>query len=125
MTSNSTGMYINRMLQASTKLAKDEDSPNTFSHLIKHQVPSGYSTISKVNKSGELTAAATIHVARMKKGSDEWGTEWKHHGSKAIHCYENQILNRNDKGNVTKERDKLTHGLTELTTDKKLVAVQV
>ena len=68
MTSNSTGMYINRMLLASTKLAKDEDSPNTFSHSIKHQVPSGYSKSSKVNKSGELTAAATIHVARMKKG---------------------------------------------------------
>ena len=58
-------------------------------------------------------------------GSDEWGTEWKHHGSKSIHCYQNQILNRNDKGNVTKERDKLTQGLTKLTTDKKRVGVQL
>ena len=44
-------------------------------------------------------------------GCDEWGTEWKHHGSKAIYCYKNQIPNRNCKGNVTKERDELTQGL--------------
>ena len=58
-------------------------------------------------------------------GSDEWGTEWKHHGSKSIHRYENQILNRNENGKVTKERDKLTQGLAKLTTDKKRVGVQV
>ena len=59
-------------------------------------------------------------------GSDEWGTECKHHGSKSIHCYQNQILNRNDKGNVSKEREKLTQGLTKQTTDKKRVfGVQV
>ena len=58
-------------------------------------------------------------------GSDEWGTEWKHHGSKSIHCYQNQILNRNCKGNVTKERDELTQGLSKLTTDEPRVSVQV
>ena len=68
MTSNSTGMYTNRLYEASRKLAKDEDSPNTFSHSKSHKVLSGYSTSSKVNKFGELTATATIHVARMKKG---------------------------------------------------------
>ena len=62
---------------------------------------------------------------RTQLGSDESGTKWKHHGSKAIHGYQNQILNRNDSGNVSEERDKFTQGLTELTTDKKLVAVQV
>ena len=68
MTSNSTGMYINRLKEASTKLAKDEDSPNAFFHSTTHKVPSGFSTSSLVNKSGELTATATIHVERMKKG---------------------------------------------------------
>ena len=68
MTSNSTGMYINRLWKASKKLSKDDDSPNAFSHSITHPVPSRYSTSSKVNKFGELTATATIHVARMKKG---------------------------------------------------------
>ena len=59
-------------------------------------------------------------------GSDEWGTEWKYHGSKSIHCYQNQILSRNDNGNVSKEREKLTQGLTKLTTDKKrVIGVQV
>ena len=57
-------------------------------------------------------------------GSDEWGTEWKYHGSKSIHCYQNQILNRNNKGNAIKAREKLTRGLTKLTTDKKRVDVQ-
>ena len=68
MTSNSTGMYVNRMEEASTKLAKDEDSPNTFFHSRTHRVPPGDSKISLANKSGELTATATVHVARMKKG---------------------------------------------------------
>ena len=68
MTSNSTGMYINRLWEASTKLATDEDSPNNFSHSTTHQALSGYSTSSKMNKYGELTATATIHVARMKQG---------------------------------------------------------
>ena len=48
---------------------------------------------------------------RKLLGCDEWRTEWKHHGSKSIHCYKNQILNRNCKENVTKERDELTQGL--------------
>ena len=50
-------------------------------------------------------------------GSDEGGTEWKYHCYKSIHRYQNQILNRNDKGNVTKEREKLAQGLTKLTID--------
>ena len=53
--------------------------------------------------------------------ANEWGTEWKYHDSKSIHCYQNQILNRNDNENVTKEMDKLTQDLTKLTTDKKRV----
>ena len=57
-------------------------------------------------------------------GCDEWGTEWKHHGSKSIHCYKNQILNRNGNGNVCKEGDKLTKGLAKLTTDKKRGGMQ-
>ena len=65
-----------------------------------------------------------INEKGTQLGSDEWGTEWKHHGSKSIHCYQNQILNRNDKGNVTKAREKLTKGLTKLTTDRKRVGVQ-
>ena len=68
MTSNSTGMYVNRMKKASGKLALDDDSPNAFFHFETHQVPSGCSTSLKVNKYGELKATATIHVARMKQG---------------------------------------------------------
>ena len=68
MTSNSTGMYINRQKEANTKLVWGNDSPNTFSHSITHQVSSAYSTSLLVIKYGELTATATIHVARMKKG---------------------------------------------------------
>ena len=67
MTSNSTGMYVNRMEEASTKLAKDEDSPKTFFHsrtLESILNPPGDSKISLANKSGELTATATVHVAR-------------------------------------------------------------
>ena len=47
-------------------------------------------------------------------GSDEWGTERNHHGSKSIHRYQNQILNGNVKGNVSKEREKLAQGLTRI-----------
>ena len=67
MTSNSTGMYINRMEKASSKLAKDERSLDAFLHFGTHLVPSGYSTSSKENKNGKLKATATIHVVRMKK----------------------------------------------------------
>ena len=56
------------MLWASTTLAKDKDSPNTFFHLRAHLAPSGYSTSSKANKSGEIKTMANIHVARMRKG---------------------------------------------------------
>ena len=52
----------------SAKLAKDKDSPNTFFHLRAHLAPSGYSTSSKANKSGEIKTMADIHVARMRKG---------------------------------------------------------
>ena len=90
MTNGSKGMYVNRILLASRKLEKDNDSSNTFFHLLTDQVPSGSSTSSRVKT---------------------WRTEWKHHDSKSIHCYQNQILNRNCKGNVTKERDELTEGL--------------
>ena len=47
-------------------------------------------------------------------GSDEWGTERNHHGSKSIHHYQNKILNGNVKGNVSKERKKLAQGLTRI-----------
>ena len=75
-----------------------------------------------------MKAAATIHVAEMKNGhmqlrSDEWRTEWKYDCSKTIHRYQNQILNRNYHGNVTKERDKLTQGIAKLTTDKPRLCV--
>ena len=55
---------------------------------------------------------------------DEWRTEWKHHGSKSIHCYQSQILNPNEKRHFSKERDNLPQGLAKLTTDKKRVSVQ-
>ena len=59
-------------------------------------------------------------------GSDEWRTEWKHHGSKSIHCYKIQILNRNLNGNFSKEGDRLTKGLVKpTTTDKKRGGMQV
>ena len=55
-----------------------------------------------------------------------WGTEWKYHGSKSIHRYQNQILNRNGSENTTKEGDKLAQGLAKLTTDKpRVIVVQV
>ena len=56
------------MLWASRILAKDKDSLNTFFHLRTQLAPSGYSTSSKANKSGEIKTMANIHVARMKKG---------------------------------------------------------
>ncbi|CAH3185875.1 unnamed protein product [Porites evermanni] len=56
---------------------------------------------------------------RYRGGSRGRVQGWKYHGSKAVHCYQNQILNRNINGNGTKESDKLTQGLTKLSTDKK------
>ena len=84
---------------------------------------------SLANKYGEDITTATIHVARVKKGhsldlmSGERSS--KHHGSKSNHCYKNQILNRNLKGNFSKEGDRLTYGLAKPTTDKKRGGVQV
>ena len=73
---------------------------------------------------------AKIHVARMKKGHSLDLMSGERSGNttapKSIHCYQNQILNRNDNGNVSKERENLTQGLTKLTTDKKrVIGVQV
>ena len=51
-------------------------------------------------------------------GSDKWGTEWKYHGSKSIHSYQHQILNRNECGNYWKESVKVTQSLAEVATDK-------
>ena len=56
------------MLWASRILAKDKDYPNTFFHLRTQLAPSGYSTSSKANKSGEIKTMGNIHVAKMKKG---------------------------------------------------------
>ena len=82
-----------------------------------------FSTSFTANKYGELTATATIQVARIKKGHNldlisRWGTEWKYHGSKSIHSYQHQILNRNGCGNYWKESVKLTQSLAEVATDK-------
>ena len=56
-------------------------------------------------------------------GSDEWRAEWKYHCYKSIHCYQNQILNRNGSGNVSKEMNKLTQGWAKLTTDEPQVVL--
>ena len=61
-------MCICRMSWASTILVEDNDSPNTFSHAITHEVPPGDSRISPAIKLSEEIATANIHVARMKKG---------------------------------------------------------
>ena len=56
-------------------------------------------------------------------GCDEWGTEYVE--TPRLQIDSPQILNRNCKGNVTKERDELTQGLSKLTTDEPRVSVQV
>ena len=43
-------------------------------------------------------------------------------GKNLLNC--DEILNRNESGNVRKERDKITQGLTNLTTDKPRVSVR-
>ena len=43
-------------------------------------------------------------------------------GKNLLNC--DEILNRNESGNVRKERHKITQGLTNLTTDKPRVSVR-
>ena len=43
-------------------------------------------------------------------------------GKNLLNC--DEILNRNESGNVRKERDKITQGLINLTTDKPRVSVR-
>ena len=79
MTSNSTGMYINRMQEASTKLAWDDESPSTFSHLITHWVPSGDSKLFnelvgeqvwRIDRYGNYPCSENEEGTQL--GSDEW-----------------------------------------------------
>ena len=84
-----------------------------------HCILPEFSTSFTANKYGELTATPGSETKEgTQLGSDKWGTEWKYHGSKSIHSYQHQILNRNDCGNYWKESVKLTQSLAEVATDK-------
>ena len=100
------------------KLAQDDDSLNTFflfcntpgslwafDDLVGEQVW-------RTDSYGNCPRGENEEGAQL--GSDEWGTERKHLGSKSTHRYQNQILNGNVQGNVSKERDKLAQGLTRI-----------
>ena len=129
MTNNSTGMYTNRMQIASMKLARDDDPPNTF-FPFRNTQPGSLRVFNELvgehvwQTDSYSNYPRDENEERTQLGSDEWRTEWKHHGSKSIHRYQNQILNRNGTGNERKETDKLTQGQAKLTTNKKQVGVQ-
>ena len=121
MTNNSTGMQINKIQITIAKSEKDENSPNASFHpaFLSHCILPEFSTSFTANKYGELTATPGSETKEgTQLGSDKWGTEWKYHGSKSIHSYQHQILNRNDCGNYWKESVKLTQSLAEVATDK-------
>ena len=130
MTNNSTGMYTNRMQIACMKLASTGRWPSEYFFPFRNTQPGSLRVFNELV--GEHVWQTDSYgnyprgenEERTQLGSDEWRTEWKHHGSKSIHCYQSQNLNPNEKRHFSKERDNLPQGLAKLTTDKKRVSVQ-
>ena len=99
-------MWTNNIKDASLKSGEDKHSAIASSHLALHCTPSEFPT----KKYGELTATATVHVARRKKGQildlmSRGERSGNTTGSKSIYCnsYQCQILSRSHSGTSPKK----------------------